>query len=177
MQYHAPVLSLALKRKSFSISFMCDLLAICISLPWPKCFPGGLIYTFGNCRYSVQCEPGQILSYTIKEVNLENPVYCSNREECVDWVDIVFNYSIDGPLRFCGREETSTEVFIVGTDKMDFKFVSNRYAQARGFWFVVQCADSNLGQQNESVAQSVPLSHQYCSRPCCSKPLHIVVGC
>ena len=93
---------------------------------------------------------------------------------CVDWVDILFYDSNDGPL--CGRKEKSDKVFMVGSDRMDFKFVSNRFAEAKGFFFVVQCADSNLGQQNASV-QLRPPSNQYCSRPCCSKPPIVVVSC
>ena len=93
------------------------------------------------CRYSIECEEGQKVAYSVDAFNLENEVECSG-EECVDWVEITFHH-LNVKERFCGRGEFGQSK-VVGHNKLSFEFASNRHIQDLGFLYTVRCLDSNV---------------------------------
>ena len=117
-------------------------------------------------RYSVECDPGQILSYSVHSFDLENRVNCSSGEECVDWVEVTYHH-LGQKERFCGARELG-QLHLVGHNKISFEFVSNRRTEAGGFLYFVQCFDEDITDQDTAVTES-------CSKPPGSQPRRIMV--
>jgi hypothetical protein len=113
-----------------------------------------------NCRYSIECDEGQNLAYTVDAFDLEDEVSCSHGEECVDWVEITFPH-LNLKKRFCGRGEFG-ESRVVGHNKILFEFASNRRVEDLGFLYTIRCLDSNL-EHGASIAE-------YCNKPLGSQP-------
>ena len=88
-------------------------------------------------RFYIRCEPGQLLSYSVIEFQLEEESTCSGRYPvCVDWVD---HHTLDSH-RLCGIREPNT-VYSDGSNEMHIEFVSNRRSQSKGFQYFVTCID------------------------------------
>ena len=95
-------------------------------------------------RYSVKCEPGQLLSYSVHEFNLEPKSTCSNQLQCIDYVEIRFR-NLETKPRFCGSGEVG-EVHVDGSNEMTFEFASNRRTEKGGFLYFVTCTDPGFDQ-------------------------------
>ena len=95
-------------------------------------------------RYSVKCEPGQLLSYSVHEFNLEPKSTCSNQPQCIDYVEIRFR-NLKAKPRFCGSGEVG-EVHVDGSNEMTFEFASNRQTEKGGFLYFVTCTDPGFDQ-------------------------------
>ena len=95
-------------------------------------------------RYSVQCEPGQLLSYSVHEFNLEPKSTCSNQPQCIDYVEMTFR-NLKAKPRFCGSGEVG-EVHVDGSNEMAFEFASNRRTEKGGFLYFVTCTDPSFDQ-------------------------------
>ena len=90
-------------------------------------------------RYSVQCNPGQILSYSVHAFDLEGKGICFGNHVCVDWVEITYN-SLRTRERFCGSGEVN-EVHVDGLNEITLEFSTNRQTEDRGFLYYIQCVD------------------------------------
>ena len=128
---------------------------------------------FSKHRYSVQCEPGQLLSYSVTEFNLEPEGNCSDRQECLDWVEITFN-NLGIRRKFCGSGELG-RVRVEGTNELMFEFASNRETEKEGFSYSVTCIDPGLDQNavNLGTIQFSPLDKQLPLYSACSQPLNM----
>jgi hypothetical protein len=117
-------------------------------------YNGGSYRKSTICRYRVQCSPGQIISYSVLDFDLEGSSTCSSGTECLDYVEI--NYQdLATRQRFCGGGETG-EVHIEGSNELTFEFVSNRQTEKRGFKFFVNCIDPSTDVNGLRVGAVVP---------------------
>ena len=105
-------------------------------------------------RYRVQCSPGQIISYSVLDFDLEGSSTCSSGTECLDYVEINYQ-NLATRQRFCGGGETG-EVQIEGSNELTFEFVSNRQTEKRGFKFFVNCIDPSTDVNGLRVGAVVP---------------------
>ena len=122
-------------------------------------------------RYSVKCNPGQILSYSVHAFNLETEGTCFSQQECVDWVELTYK-NLNTKQRFCGTGEVG-EVHVDGLDELTFEFASNRRTEHDGFLYFVTCIDPGFDQNavGLGVTQASPQApfandpFNHCSQP------------
>ena len=111
-------------------------------------------------RFNLQCEPEQLLSYSVERFNLEGKSICSGQPQCLDWVQHQMS-SLQGSNPICGIGELG-EIHVDGSNDMLVEFVSNRRSEDDGFEYFITCIapgfDSNAvgsgtGNTRRQVAQ------------------------
>ena len=94
------------------------------------------VYTLIMYRFHIKCEPGQLLSYSVIEFQLEEETTCFGRPMCVDWVD----HHTHSSHKLCGSRDPDTN-YADGSNEMFIEFVSNRRSQSVGFRYFVYCIE------------------------------------
>ena len=87
-------------------------------------------------RFNLQCEPNQLLSYSVTGFDLEGESTCSGQQQCLDWV----LHRISGlqDSKYCGSGQLG-EIHVHGSKGMRVEFVSNRRSQYVGFEYFIYC--------------------------------------
>ena len=110
-----------------------------------------------TCRFTIQCEPGQLLSYSVTGFDLEGKANCSGSPECLDWVKIDFR-NMHSTERQCATGELR-EVHVDGANEMQVEFISNRWGERDGFEYYITCIDPTF--DGNAVREGVAGSDQF----------------
>ena len=115
------------------------------------------VYIHSCYRFHLQCAPGQLLSYSVIEFQLEEQTTCTGRSVCVDWVD----HHTHGSHKLCGRREPNT-VYADGSNEMHIEFVSNRRSQSVGFQYFVTCINPrfDINSDDDDIECTSPPSNK-----------------
>lgn len=114
-------------------------------------------------RYSIKCEPGQIISYSVLDFDLEAESTCFGVKECLDWVELSYT-NLGTTKRFCASGEVG-EVHVDGANELIFEFVSNRRTEKRGFQYFVKCFDPGFDENALNVGVVAPPSPSFSNVP------------
>ena len=119
---------------------------------------------YSVCRYQVNCEDRQVLSYSIHRLSLEQPATCGGqRAECVDWVRI--ESDSDDPEFRCGRQDLNDTFFLNGQTAADIEFVTNRNTEEAGFLIFITCSDQGFTQPRPGNENMKRAASEKCTFP------------
>ena len=120
----------------------------------------------------MKCEPGQLLSYSVAEFDLEEEDTCYDQQECLDRMEITYA-NLGTTQRFCGSGEVG-EIHVDGANEITFEFSTNRRFQKSGFLYFVTCFNPgfDVNAVDTGIVPSPPLSIGFpdFNPNTCSKP-------
>ena len=112
------------------------------------------------CRYKINCEEDEILSYSIVDHSLEGRSFCSNtgQDECLDSLTIRFQNYGDATLTTCGSEADLNQTFFYedGAQEVLVEFEANREHEFPGFLIFAWCAPLSDPSSSEPSYSSQP---------------------
>lgn len=139
--------------------------AITVTIPWglaictiPSMHVNGVLLVMMLMfyfRYSIKCDPGQLLSYSVHSFHLEQEGTCFEQNECLDWVQVGLR-NLGNSERFCGIGEVN-EIHVDGAEEMTIEFASNRKTETGGFLYFISCVNPGF-DQNGINSGTVPSS-------------------
>lgn len=125
---------------------------------------GGLCESSLLCgRYQVNCNQGQILSYSIHKLSLEPESTCNGKQECVDWVRIESDTS-DEFREECGTQDFTNRFFFNG-QAAHIEFVTNRNMEEAGFLIIATCSEPNNTQARPDDEKMKRAASEKCTFP------------
>ena len=113
-------------------------------------------------RYRVDCDEGQLLSYSIHDLRLEGNGTCDGELKCLDFLKIDLPGRAEEEM-LCGTQNFDDSFFLDGQSSVQMEFDANRGNQGRGFLLVVTCATP--GFTSPRVQESKKRAAHYGDKP------------